>query len=238
MESVPPVISNICRFCLSQNEKMLIPVSKAVNASLELEDVERFTGIQINPEKTSFYMMCLDCTCKLKKSADFRDACISNDILFHELFANVEYESCDNYENAHDLKQETFAIEFVLPQNQPIEQIELEEETVEIGGNISSGEDEPTDLTIHSQYKQLKTTDMSYSSDEQIDEGTEASSYGDVVDGDATVSKTTSECEVNRDNMNKRDSIRSSIYGRQKQLCGTCGKMARAQGARESPLNR
>ncbi|XP_050079662.1 zinc finger protein 354A-like [Anopheles maculipalpis] len=238
MESVPPVISNICRFCLSQNEKMLIPVSKAMNASLELEDVERFTGIEINPEKTSFYMMCLECTCKLKKSVDFRDSCISNNTLFQELFANVEYESCD-----YDVKQETLAIEFVLPQNQHTEQMELVEQIVEIDGNISVEENEATETTIQVQDKQPQTPDgMHYSSDEQHEEVMAVSSSEDVGrDKNPTDSKTPTEGITDVDNptdsktltksitrvKNRKstDSNRSCSARRQKQLCGTCGKM-------------
>ncbi|XP_035899151.1 gastrula zinc finger protein xFG20-1-like [Anopheles stephensi] len=220
MEGVPPVISNICRFCLSQNEKMLVPLSKAVNASLELEDVERFTGIQIKPDKTSLYMMCLDCTCKLKKSADFRDACISNDILFHELFANVEYESSDQYESVPGVKEtQSFAIEFVLPQNEPTEQMELEEQILEIDENASNEEDEATDTTTQ---PQLKTPAASFSSDEQNEEDTAASSSGETIEGNPTVTKSTSKSVMDWD---KPAANRSRPLGRVKQLCGTCGKM-------------
>lgn len=38
---------NICRFCLSEDENYLIPVQDVLDFELTIEDLVRFTGIQV-----------------------------------------------------------------------------------------------------------------------------------------------------------------------------------------------
>ncbi|XP_052889205.1 zinc finger protein 62 homolog [Anopheles moucheti] len=223
MEHFSSEISNICRFCLSQNEKLLIPVSKALNASLELEDVERFTGIQIKPENASLYVMCFDCTRKLKKSAEYRESCRSNDILFQELFVKVEYdESCEDYERARCSKEETFAIELVLPYNQSIEEKQPEEQRDDISGNSSNEEDDPTDMLqqrVNLKVEKYETVDTCFSDDE--------ADAGDA--GDSSPVHTAGRNPVRHvsKRIRKMSEPASNLAknSRAKQLCVTCGKL-------------
>ncbi|XP_053668397.1 zinc finger protein 717-like [Anopheles marshallii] len=220
MEHFSSEVSNICRFCLSQNEKLLIPVSKALNASLEMEDVERFTGIQIKPENASLYVMCFDCTRKLKQSAEYRESCKSNDILFHELFVKVEYvESCEDYEGAHCSKEETFAIEVVLPCNQSTEQIQPEEQRAYISGHISNEEDETSDIPqqrVHMKVVEHEAVKTCFSDDE----GNGNSSPGTTAGRNPVrhVSRRIRKTSEPVSNL-------SRSYSRAKQLCVTCGKL-------------
>uniref|UniRef100_A0A182NPK3 ZAD domain-containing protein n=1 Tax=Anopheles dirus TaxID=7168 RepID=A0A182NPK3_9DIPT len=89
MASATHNIVFICRFCLSQEEDLLYPFLKASDELPSLEDVERFTGISINRAESASYAICIDCLDKLKASAEYRNACISNDDHFNELFAVV-----------------------------------------------------------------------------------------------------------------------------------------------------
>uniref|UniRef100_A0A182QLU1 ZAD domain-containing protein n=1 Tax=Anopheles farauti TaxID=69004 RepID=A0A182QLU1_9DIPT len=76
---------NICRFCLCQEEGRLMPFTKMMNSQLTVEDVTRFTGIEINTSDQASYVVCFGCKDMLKKCIEFRQSCISNDSLFQEL---------------------------------------------------------------------------------------------------------------------------------------------------------
>uniref|UniRef100_A0A182WF11 Uncharacterized protein n=1 Tax=Anopheles minimus TaxID=112268 RepID=A0A182WF11_9DIPT len=220
-----------CRFCdksyryknllnihvRNQNEKILIPLCKALNASLGMGDVERFTGIQIKPEYTSLYMMCFECTRMLKKSSEYRESCISNDVLFRELFVKIEYdESCDDYEGAHCSKEETISIELVLPYD---DQTQFEEQREEDGGNASCNEEDETTDAPHMKVVKYETVKTGLSDDEQH-ENAGISSSADTLDRKPVrhVSKIKSKSS-------KPGSQPSKNCSRAKQLCVTCGKL-------------
>lgn len=53
MASIKQEISNICRFCLNQDEQYLIPIVKMLDASLTIEDVQRFSGLKVRVPRDS-----------------------------------------------------------------------------------------------------------------------------------------------------------------------------------------
>ncbi|XP_052892886.1 zinc finger protein 626-like [Anopheles moucheti] len=77
---------NVCRLCLSQDKKHLIPASVLINASFSIQDVERFTGIQIQQDESVPIAICTDCGEKIENSVAFRKLCAHNDALFRQLF--------------------------------------------------------------------------------------------------------------------------------------------------------
>ncbi|XP_041786225.1 uncharacterized protein LOC121601465 [Anopheles merus] len=78
---------SVCRFCLCQEEDSLVPMDEVLACLLTLEDVVRFTGIQITENHKASYAMCVMCTDKLKVSSIFRNTCLSNDAYFNEISA-------------------------------------------------------------------------------------------------------------------------------------------------------
>ncbi|XP_053668251.1 zinc finger protein 184-like [Anopheles marshallii] len=77
----------ICRFCLCQDETLLIPLEDILDFALAFQDVSAVTGLEINEDNIASYAMCLECTTKLKSSVAFREACRSNESHFQELCA-------------------------------------------------------------------------------------------------------------------------------------------------------
>ncbi|XP_061513695.1 zinc finger protein 37 homolog isoform X1 [Anopheles gambiae] len=85
MAIVPQELSSICRFCLCLEEKQLLLIAKTICSSLTIEDVRRCTGIPILPDDVLRCAICFECLGSLKKSTDFRYACIRNDATFRRL---------------------------------------------------------------------------------------------------------------------------------------------------------
>ncbi|XP_052889943.1 zinc finger protein 510-like [Anopheles moucheti] len=77
----------ICRFCLFQDEALLIPLEDILDFGLAFPDVSAVTGLEINEDNIASYAMCLECTTKLKSSVAFRNCCLSIESHFQELCA-------------------------------------------------------------------------------------------------------------------------------------------------------
>uniref|UniRef100_A0A182NPK8 Protein krueppel n=1 Tax=Anopheles dirus TaxID=7168 RepID=A0A182NPK8_9DIPT len=79
---------NICRFCLCRDEARLNFISETIDVSLSIQDIEIFTGIQINTDEERIsHAVCLECIDIMKKFAVFRNTCLNNDALFRRLCA-------------------------------------------------------------------------------------------------------------------------------------------------------
>ncbi|XP_058118768.1 zinc finger protein 54-like [Anopheles ziemanni] len=103
-------IANICRFCLSQHE--LIPISKPTASLFTIQDVEHFTGIQINDVEQLSFVMCESCCKILENSVAFRSACIKNDIIFKQLFSILVESVVDDVpESIMDMKDQSISFE-------------------------------------------------------------------------------------------------------------------------------
>uniref|UniRef100_A0A182QMN4 Protein krueppel n=1 Tax=Anopheles farauti TaxID=69004 RepID=A0A182QMN4_9DIPT len=75
----------ICRLCLSQDERLLRPVTETIDASLTILEIKRFSGIPININEEIAYAICFECADRVQSSIAFRNACLDNDGLFQEL---------------------------------------------------------------------------------------------------------------------------------------------------------
>ncbi|XP_050080614.1 zinc finger protein 32-like [Anopheles maculipalpis] len=81
----PQGVQNICRFCLCQDENLLRPITRTLNTSLTLEDIESFSGLKINAKESMYYVICFRCAQTLRSCSNFRQSCLNNDAQFQEL---------------------------------------------------------------------------------------------------------------------------------------------------------
>nr|XP_040237776.2 zinc finger protein 101-like [Anopheles coluzzii] len=86
MEAIVPNLNEICRLCLCEDIRFLIPASKLLDDSLSLKHIERFTGIRIPPNDCELYALCMECGNKLTTSVAFLVCCKNNDTVFRNLF--------------------------------------------------------------------------------------------------------------------------------------------------------
>ncbi|XP_041785206.1 asparagine-rich zinc finger protein AZF1-like [Anopheles merus] len=84
--AVPEELIKVCRFCLCEDDDCLIPIEDLLDFEITTEDLERFSGIEINDDNKATFSVCMDCTSKLKVSATFRNTCLKNDPLFRDLY--------------------------------------------------------------------------------------------------------------------------------------------------------
>ncbi|XP_052900195.1 zinc finger protein 33A-like [Anopheles moucheti] len=76
------LFSNVCRFCLCQEEENLYPLSIVIDNSLTVQDIRLLTGIQNLEDNTAPYVVCEVCYETVNKFATFRDTCAKNDTIF------------------------------------------------------------------------------------------------------------------------------------------------------------
>ncbi|XP_053668405.1 oocyte zinc finger protein XlCOF6-like [Anopheles marshallii] len=87
--------SNERKLCLSGNDANLLPTSKIIDATLTIDDVERFTGICIEDENISC-VICEDCHNKLLKFTAFRVCCMTNDVRFRKMVRTMREHGCED----------------------------------------------------------------------------------------------------------------------------------------------
>uniref|UniRef100_A0A182PLY2 Protein krueppel n=1 Tax=Anopheles epiroticus TaxID=199890 RepID=A0A182PLY2_9DIPT len=125
----------VCRFCLNQDQDQLIPLRAITACSISLEDLERFTGIEVVEEESKLYVSCGDCHLTLLSSLSFRNTCLANDKYFKELCLSAEEyidSPCDEGKDvALEVPQETVSeIEFVVLNNRKGRNVTIKEETL------------------------------------------------------------------------------------------------------------
>lgn len=175
---------------------------------------------QISTEHSALYVMCLECTSRLKKSADFRNSCISNDALFRELFSlhsaePGEAEFVDD-SPAHIVKTEAFEIEFVLPQHdeQTTTDYEQSEEGQEQEERLDSGASDGREQAETASWEQCVDSVVTI----KANSFSEEEEYIDQPSPSTSEQKTKA---VSR----PRGTKPTRTGNRAKQLCGTCGKL-------------
>ncbi|XP_061514590.1 zinc finger protein 418 [Anopheles gambiae] len=84
--AVPEELITVCRFCLCEDDDCLIPIEDLLDFEITTEDLERFSGIEINDDNKATFSVCMDCTSKLKVASTFRNTCLKNDPLFRDLY--------------------------------------------------------------------------------------------------------------------------------------------------------
>ncbi|XP_035790911.1 zinc finger protein 684-like [Anopheles albimanus] len=114
-------ISSFCRFCISQDCKTLMPLSRAIeNLSFSLQDILETTGISILKTETPCVTVCMKCSKRIEFAVDFRRMCLDGNVLFMRQFGHIidKLRSGDiaeeNLEDAADAKNDPLEIEITL----------------------------------------------------------------------------------------------------------------------------
>ncbi|XP_035790768.1 zinc finger protein 836-like [Anopheles albimanus] len=118
-------ISSFCRFCLSQDNETLMPLSSAIeNLSFSVQDILETTGISILETETTCLAICTKCNQRIELAVDFRRSCLNGNILFMQLFGHIIQKlrsseiTEENPEDATYAKNDPLKIEIIL-QNEP-----------------------------------------------------------------------------------------------------------------------
>uniref|UniRef100_A0A2M4CZQ7 Putative zn finger n=1 Tax=Anopheles darlingi TaxID=43151 RepID=A0A2M4CZQ7_ANODA len=118
-------INSFCRFCLSQDCELLMPISSAIeDLSFSIQDIQQTTGISILESEISYLAICTKCSASIELAVDFRRSCLNGNILFMQLFGHIIDKLCSSdiveeyLEDAEYGKSNPLNINMVL-QNEP-----------------------------------------------------------------------------------------------------------------------
>ncbi|XP_035901532.1 zinc finger imprinted 3-like [Anopheles stephensi] len=105
MANVLQELLNVCRFCLSEDLQRLQPIMRILDSTITPGEIERYTGILINTdEDCTLYAICTECTSRLKKSVEYRTACIKNQTHYEELLMMlVASTECTDHEDTQSV---------------------------------------------------------------------------------------------------------------------------------------
>ncbi|XP_052892874.1 zinc finger protein 729-like [Anopheles moucheti] len=251
MASFSREINSFCRLCLSGNDANLLPTSKIIDATLTIDDIERFTGIRIEDENMSC-VICEDCHNKLLKFTAFRACCMTNDVRFRKMVRTIREHGCEavirikekmvhstivrteaNNEQYKNVVDDNFTITYVestfddhaeeVVGEKSVENSDIDEEVVEIIVQ--------TDLQSNRTELDISVSPASVA-DQQHDEPTVIDSFTNDKRrkiAERSVPNTTSritgksrEAKLNKKYPRKQQLSRPTI---QKQLCPVCGKL-------------
>ncbi|XP_049547371.1 zinc finger protein 62 homolog isoform X13 [Anopheles darlingi] len=83
-------INSFCRFCLSQDCELLMPLSSAIeDLSFSIQDIQQTTGVLILESEIDCLTVCTKCSTSIELAVDFRRSCINGNILFMQLFGHI-----------------------------------------------------------------------------------------------------------------------------------------------------
>uniref|UniRef100_A0A2M4CQ31 Putative zn finger n=1 Tax=Anopheles darlingi TaxID=43151 RepID=A0A2M4CQ31_ANODA len=114
-------ISSFCRFCLSQDCELLMPLSSAIeDLSFSIQDIQQTTGISILENEITCLSVCTKCSTSIELAVDFRRSCKNGNVKFLQLFGHIidKHHSYDiaeaNLEHAEYTKNDPLKIEIIL----------------------------------------------------------------------------------------------------------------------------
>ncbi|XP_049542214.1 zinc finger protein 782-like isoform X3 [Anopheles darlingi] len=227
-------ISNFCRFCLSQDCELLIPLSRAIeNHSFSIQDIQQTTGISILENEIDCLSVCTKCSNRIKLAVDFRHSCINGNVIFLQLFGHIidKLRSSDivdeNLEHAENIKDDPLNMEMIL-QNDPNNENTLKahdetpmEETEELfDERTSNGQEDCGDENSSSEDLSPVPTSTLKSKRKITNKRMAATATSSHR---KTKSKERIE-DINEDKVNKPLKRKQSGKNR-KRLCGICGAL-------------
>ncbi|XP_053678820.1 zinc finger protein 433-like [Anopheles nili] len=221
-------IFTICRLCLCQEKELLRPVKQIVGSSLFTDDIERFTGIQLDDNENMAYAFCLDCINRLQKSSLFRNLCLNNNDRFKELCAMVAIttkkatEEVEN--NTVDSNTDPLDLDFVIQADRIIDSKNVTNIPTEPNINIKNAD---TSLYSANYIKLgesiLSDSDEYVESDKAFTDEDETSSDGYCYNSSYFEKSATS--KTHQDGHREDISYESVTSNSSKQLCNICGQM-------------
>uniref|UniRef100_A0A182K5P5 Protein krueppel n=1 Tax=Anopheles christyi TaxID=43041 RepID=A0A182K5P5_9DIPT len=104
--------STACRFCLCEDHEKLLTVSEILSCSLTIDLIELFTGVVLSSSDPTSLAVCGHCRDILYQTAQFRNTCLNNDILFRESFKQCPTPSgiSDNENEARSKRDDTSSL--------------------------------------------------------------------------------------------------------------------------------
>ncbi|XP_035790765.1 zinc finger protein 37-like isoform X2 [Anopheles albimanus] len=111
-------VSSFCRFCLSQDNETLMPLSSAIeNLSFSVQDILETTGIAILESEIACLTVCTTCCNRIELAVDFRRSCLKGNVEFLQLFGHIidKLRSSEigeeHFENTPSVKNDPLKIE-------------------------------------------------------------------------------------------------------------------------------
>ncbi|XP_035794613.1 zinc finger protein 208-like [Anopheles albimanus] len=219
-------INSFCRFCLSQDCEVLMPLSSAIESfSFSLQDILETTGISILENEIACLAACTKCCTLIVLAADFRRSCLNGNVLFMQLFGHIinKLRSSDieeeNLEDAVDVdrKNDHLKVEITL-------QIEPPNETIYEKHNESV-------LLVEESQELLQEPQLTINEQEDNEDEICLSKDLPQVHTLRSKKKATSMKEAANKSFHRKAKSKERVKksnksaARQKQLCGICGAL-------------
>lgn len=210
-------IPKICRLCLGNDPEKLMAAVDILDASLTIEMVELFTGVQLNTANNMSCSICVECKHLLTQWFEFRCACLSNDILFKQAYATYTVPSNDKTDEKEVQPQRydtnLFQVEIMLPH----EEIEDDYNMKPTAHDVLAIDNEP-------EYVEEILFEETLAEDKQQDIPVPLTASSDPSCSDLYETSSNSMAKDSQQVLLKRE---KSSTDRKQQLCVTCGKLVK-----------